>query len=80
MVIEVKIFGYLKRYCQKNDSKRLLLEIPEGTNICNLFDIVGIPKNEHVIVSINDKYFHNYKDIKLKNSDKILICPTISGG
>ena len=80
IVVEVKIFGYLRSYCKHDCLKTFKFEVQKRSTVKDLLKSLGIPKEEHVILVINGVYTQKGYEVELKENDKIMAYPTISGG
>jgi len=72
--IEVHCFATLKKYTPNSG----ILEIPEGTKVCEVLEKLGIDKKEVKVIFINGK--HAKLDSELKNQDRLGLFPAVGGG
>jgi len=80
-LIKVKVTAYatLKKYMpQIKVGEFLTLELPEGTQLKEIYDRFSIPQEEVKQVFINGLRAEN--DTILKNNDRIAIFPPVAGG
>ena len=79
MIVTVRIFGYLRKYCNPEASKGFEITLPDCGTAQDLLDALGIPENEEKIVLVNDAYTHD-KKISLNDKDAVSIYPYVGGG
>ena len=80
IIVEVRIFGYLRSYCKRDFLKEFKFAVPERSTVGDLLGSLGIPKEEQVILSINGVVNPKGNEVELKENDNIGIYPTIAAG
>jgi sulfur-carrier protein len=77
--VEVKLFASLTKYYPGAESEIPFgAEIPEGSTISDLMDILKLPENEVKLSFVNGQI--QPVSYKLKNNDNVGIFPPIGGG
>jgi len=89
MLVSVRVFGYLARYCDKGSLEEFVLDLPENSKPRDLLKLLGIPEREVMLVvnpgarekvlTINDVCGKRNR-IPLKANDTIWIYPFLAGG
>jgi len=79
MMIKVRVFGYLKKYCHRDASQALECVLPEPATGKDLLDLLGIPPTEDLILMVNNGNARG-KEILLHEDDEISIYPYLGGG
>ena len=92
MIVNVRLFGYLRRFCKQTSSKEIEFKfaIPENSTPRNLLELLGIQKEKEIMLVINPKeqekvlLFQDIsstgKEIELRENDTIWIYPFLDGG
>lgn len=78
MKVRVKVFGYLRRYCNQESSREFAVPLPENATAKDLLESLSIPENEEMILLINNAY--SQKERALQENDEVLVYPFIGGG
>ena len=79
MHVTVKLFATLVRFNNGLQSgKPFEVELPDGSLVKDLIDLLNIPPQETHIVFINNIIEEN--DSKLKDSDVVGLFPPVGGG
>lgn len=75
----VRVFGYLKKYCQQDASQALEYFLPEPATGQDLLELLGIPAKEDLILVVNNGNARG-KEILLHEDDEVSIYPYLGGG
>jgi molybdopterin synthase sulfur carrier subunit len=77
--VEVKVFATLRRYFPDLDiGEPLSLEVPTGTTLEEIRDLLGLPKEEVKVVMRNNMQA-DFQDT-VANGDRIAYIPAVAGG
>lgn len=77
MVVTVKFYYKLKKYCQSEDGE-ILLNVKKGTTIKEILEHQKIPLKEVPIISVNSKIVTIEEEVK--DGDILKLFPIVSGG
>lgn len=80
MIIQVKMYGSLSHSVSvpNNFLREDKCDIPEGTTVGQLLEMLNIPRQLPLIVLVNGK--HAKKENVLKDGDLLHILPPMTGG
>ena len=76
--VEVAVFATLRRYRPDGDGGAFWLDVPQGTTVDDLVDMLGIPASEMkqtFVDSVRQEGGH-----VLKDKERVAIFPPIAGG
>jgi len=77
--IEVKVFATLRRYLPElGIGESLSLEVPPGTTLAEIRDMLGLPEEEVRVVMRNNLQA-DFQDIA-SEGDRIAYIPPVAGG
>ena len=77
--MNVRLFGTLRNHLQEYDpSKGVNVVLSEGSKICNLLDMLGLPKDETKLFLV--KGLARGIAYQLEDSDEVSIFLPMSGG
>jgi len=89
MIIKVRLFGYLAKYCNKNSLKEFELNVPENSKPGDLFKLLGIPEKEvMLVINPGEKEkvltstgaYDSQLGIELRTDDRVWVYPFLDGG
>ncbi len=89
MIIKVRLFGYLAKYCKKGPFEEFEFAVPEGSTPGDLLKLLGIPGAEIMFVInpgekervlIINAACDTEKKIGIKANDRIWVYPFLDGG
>lgn len=80
MIIEVKVFSFLRQYAPVSDRCRDgdRWEIPEGAKVAHALGLLNIPEDQDKILLVNGRGAN--EKTALKEGDVLLVFPPIEGG
>ncbi len=78
-MVKVRVFGYLKKYCNRETSKPFECVLPEHTTGKELLELLEFPAKEDMILVINNVTAQK-KETLLHENDEVLIYPYLGGG
>jgi len=79
MMVKVRVFGYLKKYCNRETSKPFECVLPEHATGKDLLTLLGFPAEEDLILVVNNVNAQK-KEILLHEQDEVFIYPYLGGG
>jgi sulfur-carrier protein len=79
MKVEVRVFATLRRYLPElGISEPKLLEVPEGTTLDEIREIVGLPAKEVKVIMVN--HLQADPENPAHDGDRITYIPAVAGG
>ena len=78
MKIKLKLFATLRKYIKESDGGTCILELPEGSKVREVLDMLNIPGEIPMIILING--IQKGIEDKLKDEDTLSVFPPIAGG
>jgi sulfur carrier protein ThiS len=80
MVIEVKLYSSLVRHLPNSERRldRDRWEVPEGSTVAQVLEILHLPDEEAKILLINGEY--TYRGRTLQEGDLLQVFPVLCGG
>ena len=79
IAIEVALFATLRKYSPARDeSSASWLDVPEGTTVDELLEMLGIPASEAKQTFVNS--LHQEGGYVLQDKERVAIFPPIAGG
>ena len=72
------MFATLRRYCPDGDGSAFWLDVPQGTTVDELVDMLGIPATEMKQTFVSS--VRQEGDYVLKDKVRVAIFPPIAGG
>jgi len=79
IAIEVALFATLRKYApSEGGSGAFWLDVPEGTTVDTLLELLGIPAAEAKQMFVNRR--HQEGDYVLQDQERAAIFPPIAGG
>ncbi len=79
MSVNVFVAATLRKYVDGYDpEKGICLDIPSGTSVKEVLNILGIPSEEVKIIMVNG--VHSSLEEKLKGDERIGLFPAVGGG
>lgn len=79
MIVEVRVFGGLeKRIPGALYGKPMEMDVPGGTSVGELIDILNIPPGDVFAILVNG--VHTPKENALKHGDRVAFFPPVGGG
>lgn len=83
MTITIKLFAHLSKYLPENAERNIAtLELPEGTTVSDVIELLKVPPEECHLVLINGLYI--YPDARnsnrLEDGQTLAIWPLVAGG
>jgi molybdopterin converting factor small subunit len=79
MMVKVRVFGYLKKYCSRETSKPFECALSEHATGRDLVALLGLPAEEDLILVVNNVNAQD-KEILLHEHDEVSIYPYLGGG
>jgi molybdopterin converting factor small subunit len=79
MKVTVRVFGYLRTYCNRTSSEAFTVELPERSSAQNLLNELEIPEKEDIMVVVNNVTLPG-RDRALDEGDLVLLYPFLGGG
>ena len=80
MKIEVRLFANLRAYLPSgNDGTKAVLELPDGTRLCDVIERLSIPPQLAQLVMIDGIHETNRKRV-LSDGATISLFPPVAGG
>ncbi len=80
MKVKVELYGTLRRFSQENKKGLWVGDIPTGSTINDLLDIIGISKQEVSAVAINNELCDYNTEIEEDDDMVITLVTPMSGG
>jgi molybdopterin synthase sulfur carrier subunit len=77
-LVEVRLFGHLRRYLPTTESPSVQLDAVEGHTVEKLINDLGIPAEDPKVILVNG--LHTDLDHPLQEGDRVSIFPPIAGG
>ncbi len=79
MSVNIFVAATLRKYIKGYEpEKGICLDIPEGTTVREMLDILKIPHEEVKIIMVNG--IHSSLEKKLKGDERIGLFPAVGGG
>jgi len=78
ITVEVSLFASLRKYHPGDGRGSFSFEVPEGTALNELFELLSIPEEETKMAFVNNR--SQEYDYILKDGDEIGIFPPVAGG
>lgn len=79
MKIKVRIFGYLRTFCDQKTSDEIAIDLPDNSTTHNLLQALFIPEKEDVMIVVNNVSIPKGNRV-LEHQDEVLIYPFLGGG
>ncbi len=79
IIVEVRLFAYLRELFPHENRGVEKVEIPIDFTIDNLLDKIGVKEKEIMIIMVNGLRKQDPND-KLRNGDRVGIFPPVGGG
>ncbi|MFH1349674.1 MAG: hypothetical protein ABII26_01935 [Pseudomonadota bacterium] len=89
MIVKVRLFGYLAKYCKKDSFEEFEFTVPENSKPKDLLRLLGIPEGEIMMVInpgekekvlIVHETYGIQEQNKIEPNDKIWVYPFLDGG
>lgn len=79
MIVEVRVFGGLeKKIPGASYGKPMQVEVPGGTSVGELINILNIPERDVFAILVNG--VHSPKENELRPEDRVAFFPPVGGG
>ena len=79
MTVQVRVFGYLNRYCEAFGRHERFVTLPEHSTAGDLLILLNIPEKEDLLLFVNQT-IHLQKQIRLSQGDTVWIYPLLCEG
>jgi sulfur carrier protein ThiS len=79
MKVSVRVFGYLRTYCNRESSEEFTVELPEKSSAQDLLMELEVPEKEDIVVVVNNVTLQK-RDRVLHEKDSVLLYPFLGGG
>lgn len=79
MKVEVRVFATLRRYLPElGISEPKVLDVPEGTTLDEIRDMLGLPEEEVKVIMVN--HLQASPEDPAADGDRITYIPAVAGG
>ena len=79
MKVTVRVFGYLRTYCNRTSSEAFTVDLPERSSAQDLLNELEIPEKEDIMVVVNNVTVRK-RDHVINEHDSVLLYPFLGGG